>query len=1036
MENSINRETTNLNTYFKSYLEGEPIQKAEEAAKDSQLGTLALTFQEILDNNNFGTIVDIGCGEGALLSYFCEKMNLKERRGWVYYAVDFKENFEKVSNLAFQKNVNRKAEFIELKEFYNVSIRTFEPDSPIIFVCRNVMHELDIEWTTTLLQYLMENTFDLLILQDLMNFKQGERGNVCWDDEILKNLLEKLGFRVVMAPIESKSKAKWLSAKVTKDKEVQLNREQINKFVVTARSEQYDNWTKNFFKSGKDLLTIDRDLQIAALASQLKECEITVSDYEPDSKVVLDTLQCKLVGFCGEIDVNDIDKTDNFRDRAHIQDELEKELQEKQSRIQIVGGLKIGKTYLVNRLLSRRAYGKPVISIDLMKTSNVWSVLEQIFEKIGIHISSKTFITLRKVEYKDIQSLMCEFFKVNGENLIIVVNYLERILTEEGEVEDTELRQFIQDITKSPIYSIFFLSRAEYRGINSEVYIPHYLSLFPEEKHVTNLLDDYINRGEYHIDAYPEELINAIGRHPYMAYIAAKVIKKSGVGIIDDEKFLDEIKLKLHKELMKRLIDEKTMPAMQVLQYVRSMIPFEEAKQLCDANALEQCINDGVIVEKWEYRERMICCACEMDMLSISEIDESDIQIISRIAEAYGSAYRRTDNPVFLRETIYYNVCSQKKPIKQLGKMYYSEIKAAADYWYQKRDYGNVVWACEFLEEIGAGSTELLILKAASLMRMPNRDKVEEGNAIFLEKVNRKSIYAHKSKYIDSLLYVGDFQVAKDKLEQLGFDEKTCQGWQAYQFGCVYLGLSVYDKAILYLNKALASNKQRVFYLKIARAYYCMGEFEKEVATLKKAYDYTKDSQIKLNYAMALLRSAIKENVLEAGRILKELYESMLKGDINVAVIYCRFLCRTGNLNEANQIYCRYSADDKWKVQSRTMELDISMARRNWKRCEQIIEDMCVDEEYKKGLQKRLYLYIARTDNSEEYAKKGLDIKIPSKYKRNVPFRLTHCSLAKLLGRVDILANEKKCIQKINKNLNIENLADEDLNDILADDFI
>lgn len=113
----------------------------------------------------------------------------------------------------------------------------------------------------------MENTFDLLILQDLMNFKQGERGNVCWDDEILKNLLEKLGFRVVMAPIESKSKAKWLSAKVTKEKEVQLNREQINKFVVTARSEQYDNWTKNFSKSGKDLLTIDRDLQIAALAS-------------------------------------------------------------------------------------------------------------------------------------------------------------------------------------------------------------------------------------------------------------------------------------------------------------------------------------------------------------------------------------------------------------------------------------------------------------------------------------------------------------------------------------------------------------------------------------------------------------------------------------------------------------------------------------------------------------------------------------------------------------------------------------------------
>lgn len=580
------------------------------------------------------------------------------------------------------------------------------------------------------------------------------------------------------------------------------------------------------------------------------------------------------------------------------------------------------------------------------------------------------------------------------------------------------------------------MSRIEYRGINSDICTAHNLTLFPEEKHVVNLLDDYINRREYNIDSYPEDLLNAIGRHPYMAYIAAQVIKKSGGEIINDEKFLDEIKLKLHKELMKRLIDEKTMPAMQVLQYVRSTIPFEEAKLLCDNNALQQCISDGVILEKWEYGERVLCCSCEMDMLSMSEIDKADTEIIPRIAEAYESAYRRTDNPVFLRESIYYNICLQKKMIKQLGKMYCSEIKAAADYWYQKRDYSNVVWACEILEEMEVRETDILILKAASLMRMPNREKIEEGKSIFLENVNRKSMYAHKSKYIDSLLYIGDFQGAKDKLGQLGFEEKTCQGWQAYQFGCIYLGLSVYDKAILFFNKALASNKQSIIYLKIAKAYYCMGEFEKEVITLKKAYDYTKDSQIKLNYAMALLRSAIKENVLEAGEILKELYESKLKGNIRVAVIYCRFLCRTGNLNEAHEIYYRYTADDKWKVQSRTMELDISMARRNWKRCEQIIEDMCVDEEYKKGLQKRLYLYIARTDNSQEYAKKGLDIKIPSKYRRNVPFRLTHCSLAKLLGRADILANEKQEIHRVNKNLNVENLADEDLKDILTDDFI
>ena len=80
------------------------------------------------------------------------------------------------------------------------------------------------------------------------------------------------------------------------------------------------------------------------------------------------------------------------------------------------------------------------------------------------------------------------------------------ILTEDGELEDVELRQFIQDITKSKVYSIFLLSRVEFVGDNSDLYATHRVSLFPEEKHVTNLLDDYINRGEYNIETYPEAL--------------------------------------------------------------------------------------------------------------------------------------------------------------------------------------------------------------------------------------------------------------------------------------------------------------------------------------------------------------------------------------------------------------------------------------------------------------------------------------------------------------------------------------------------
>lgn len=1037
MESNSNKEELELSTYFKSYLEKEPIQSAEKAERDSQLNTLALEFQEFFSKFDEGTIVDIGCGEGALLSYICGKTDFKMKKGWMFYAVDFENNLKKVNDLIFQLVLNRRVELIPLKRFYDTSMQALEVVTPIVLVCRNVMHELDIAATADLFTYLIRNPFDKLILQDLMNFKQGERGNVCWDNEILKNLLENIGFQVTIVPLESKSRAKWLNAVIKKEKEIQLSDVEIKHLIIDAKKEQYSKWTKEFsLQCDSQILTVDRDLQIAALASQLKKCEVEIKDYVPDSKVVLAVLERKFADFNGEIEGDEIKRVDDFRDRAHIQDELEKMLLEKQSRIQIVGGPKIGKTYLVNRLLSKRSYGKPVIFIDLMKTSNIWSVLEQFFEKIGLNISAKTFATLKKIDYDSIRKLVVDFLNNYGKNLIIVIHYLERVLTQTGEVEDKELRKFFQDITKSSVYSVLLLSRIRYRNKEASEYKMFPLSLFPEGKHVINVLDDYINRSEYNIEKYPEALLRAIGKHPYMAYMAAKIIKKRDIVVIDDEKFLDEIRLELHKELMKRLIDENTLSAIYILQYLRSPIPFKEAEGLCDTDSLRQCIEDGLIVEKKEYGEKVICCACDFGSTLLSIKDKTDFQIIERIGDAYETAYHRTDNPVYLRESIYYNICAGKRTVNQLGEMYMSEISAAANYWYRKRDFNKVVWACEFLSEAGHNNIEILILKASALMRIRNSEKVSEGRGIFSKNVNRNSPYSYKSKYIDSLLYAAEFEEAKAKLNELGFGENSCEGWQAYQYGCVYLGLQLYKKAISYLEKALMKNKQGVIYLKLARAYYCSGEFALEISILKKAYNYTRDSQIRLKYANALLRSAMKENVILAGHILSELYANDLKGDVNVAAIYCRYLCRTGEVSLANKVYQECSFDEKSKMQKQNMELDISMANRKWEKCEDIIENMDVDEDYKKGIQKRLYLYIARSDNSKKYAEKGLKVKIPSKYAKNIPFRLTHCSLAKFLGRVDILSSENLVISKINNSINVDFIENGNWGDVLADDFM
>lgn len=283
MENKNNKTIAGLENYFEYYLGNEPIQETEKAAADHQLNTIAIKFMEFFSKFDNGSIIDIGCGEGALFAYLCKQTEFRNRKGWLYYAVDFEENLKKVNEFVFNSGMTRRFDWKELKQFYNTPLQELDLASPVLLVCRNVLHELNIEATTQFFEYLTQNKFDLLILQDLINFKQGERGNVCWDNEILKKLLEKLGFQVIILPLESKSKAKWLNALVKQKNNAAYTTEEIKNMVTDARKEQYDCWTKEYSqKQDAPILTVDRDLQIAALASQLKECEVAVKDYKPE----------------------------------------------------------------------------------------------------------------------------------------------------------------------------------------------------------------------------------------------------------------------------------------------------------------------------------------------------------------------------------------------------------------------------------------------------------------------------------------------------------------------------------------------------------------------------------------------------------------------------------------------------------------------------------------------------------------------------------------------------------------------------------
>ena len=62
--------------------------------------------------------------------------------------------------------------------------------------CRNVFHELSILQTAALLSHVANNAtpHDALIIQDLMNLKEGERHNACWFPGELEVCVKSHGF--------------------------------------------------------------------------------------------------------------------------------------------------------------------------------------------------------------------------------------------------------------------------------------------------------------------------------------------------------------------------------------------------------------------------------------------------------------------------------------------------------------------------------------------------------------------------------------------------------------------------------------------------------------------------------------------------------------------------------------------------------------------------------------------------------------------------------------------------------------------------
>jgi hypothetical protein len=201
-------ENSRLEKYMMGLNRPEPPQ--DRAGKDGDPQISAL-HQLLMDHGSLGPddiILDIGSGSGVLATIISTVWKITPPR---YIAVDLEHMLEK---LALPIAVHNNSQKIEFDHFFKREIPAWLTQ-PALVVIRNVLHELDIETTATLLgglnAKLTEGT--TIYIQDMQRLPRAERNNAGWDAECFKGVLTNLAMPAHVYSLASHGGTPWFAVK-------------------------------------------------------------------------------------------------------------------------------------------------------------------------------------------------------------------------------------------------------------------------------------------------------------------------------------------------------------------------------------------------------------------------------------------------------------------------------------------------------------------------------------------------------------------------------------------------------------------------------------------------------------------------------------------------------------------------------------------------------------------------------------------------------------------------------------------------------
>jgi tetratricopeptide (TPR) repeat protein len=996
--------------YIQTYLEPAPVQEPADAGTDPQLATILTTLLEQISKSTEGALFDIGCGKGTLLERLAECPEFA-RSNWVYVAVDFDKMLAEVQVIARQKKLSRRVELLTVDDFYEEW-----PDlpQPRIYFCRNVLHELTISQTANLLQRIKKTRFDeeLVLIQDLMNFQEGERNNVCWSPDELALCIGQHGLgKAQMVPFKSKSGALWFNCLVRGPIGPSIGPDESLASVVSARRQQWDMWgdleRKSVQPGGPEIEVVrvlDLDVQYAALTRQLRDTGQDLSfDKAVDKRLRAKSLTGAVDQFIakGELKKNPITDTVNFRERGEQLNGIEDFLRSSANLAIVVGGAGIGKTTFVRHLLSRRIYDKSPVIVDYAALTDIWSFVEVVFSQLGLNLPVDVLSALKNTGWTVLESSWKKFVEAFSGKFIVFIDDFHRALDSNGNLADKDLTTAIGLLVRSASSKVILAQnlrapsnvvQAAWGQLNPFTVQLH---RFASDNTIINVLDDRVDRNSLGITAYPDRLISAISRHPLAARLAGDVLRTQGAGILDEERFLLELEEHLFAELWGRLVNEASSAAVDIAVQLRIPIPQASLELLSSKDSVEAGLASSALFTTVDRRWDALVSALELFRRRTSS-DAVPSEVHGKLADEYVSLYRDDDDPKWIRESYFHRLLSSDSLQPLLSAYYFRELVGSANYCFRMRRHDRALELFNLAASMGTLTEDALMHRASCMVRTGERP---EGDNEFSRLFNLyPSAQGMRLSYIAALIWIRKYDEALEKFKSLGVNVKDV--YAAGLLGRIHLGLHDYGEAEALLRRVVGSSKLphvRV-YVDLARALQYQGAVEEERKVLAKALQhYPESPELLAMDGGTLQRSSKPDDAVNLLQPLFALYPDQTNAAMTLIKIYGR---RSETVYKARQVFERAlrAAEIKSDPIFITMEAEVLKSEGRADAAVQLLtEKTSLDDQHTLGMYFECVYHSLNgkpRPAAKAQAAEALKIQIPGLLTKNIPLQMNRARLA------------------------------------------